>query len=156
MSGNRSTKRYNTATTLTQLGAVLPRQPLDHQGVLAPPARVAILLQFGSWRLPSSAVWKPRRRQAWTSHQSIATRGSARASFSRGYVDSKVHDAHIALIQDTLNQAQSPAMALQVLLMGICQMTYYDMLLRIEESKVAEAAFSQEQRCFRLNERDSG
>jgi hypothetical protein len=47
MSWNRPAQRYSTATTRTQLGAVLPRQPLNDRGVLAlaPPLGLAVLIR---------------------------------------------------------------------------------------------------------------
>ncbi|CAG8910024.1 unnamed protein product [Penicillium egyptiacum] len=159
MSWDRSTEHYNTATTLTQLGAIHPRQPLDHRGVLA-------LTPRSDWQSFSSSGNVSAYQHYVVNTQlladavvgSLLTPQTAGVDFtpehrnqmvSAGVIfspwasaDYKAHDAHIDLFQDTLNQTQSPAMALQALLTRICQMAYYDMLQRIDESKVAEATFS--------------
>ncbi|KAJ5817176.1 hypothetical protein N7447_009409 [Penicillium robsamsonii] len=159
MSWNRSTERYNTANTITQLGAVLPRQPIDHRGVLALAPRSDWQSFSSSGNVSAyqhyvvnsnilanavlSSLEAPRTRDLDFTPEHRNQRVNASIDLSRlARVDSKAHDAHIDLFQDTLNQTQSPALALQVLLARICQMAYYDILLRIDESKVAQAAFS--------------
>ncbi|KAJ5205427.1 hypothetical protein N7491_003947 [Penicillium cf. griseofulvum] len=159
MSWNRSTARYNTTTTLTQLGAVLPRQPLDHRGVLALSPRsdwqpfsssgnvsayqhyVVNTQILGNAVVNSLDTPQSKGTDVTPEHRNQIVNAGVGLSWWSSF-ESKAHDAHIGLFQDTLNQTQSPAMALQALLTRICQMAYYDSLLRIDESEVAEAAFS--------------
>jgi hypothetical protein len=52
------------------------------------------------------------------------------------------HMTHVDLFQDTLITTSSPALALQALLTRICQMAYYDQLVKLDRPVVATTAFS--------------
>ncbi|CAI7621778.1 unnamed protein product [Penicillium glandicola] len=52
------------------------------------------------------------------------------------------HPIHVELFQDTLITTASPALALQALLTRICQMTYYEQLIKLQTPVTAETAFS--------------
>ncbi|EAW17171.1 uncharacterized protein NFIA_005330 [Aspergillus fischeri NRRL 181] len=157
MSWNQPAQRYSTATTRTQLGAVLPRQPLNDRGVLALTPRSDWQFFFDA-KTSSSA--KLHAYNAWTF--TLALAGSLRNPLDTGgtpvhrnqTVDMGVmlsqypttihfnaHAKQVSLFQDTLNQTQSPAVALQALLTRICQMVYYETLLRLEQSGSAKTAF---------------
>jgi hypothetical protein len=159
MSWNRTTERYNTTTVLTQLGAVLPRQPLNHRGVLALSPRSDWQPFSGSGNVSAiqhyvvntqilanafvNGLDKSQSKDIDVAPENRKQRVNAGFSLSRGsMIGAIAHDAHIDLFQGMLNQTHSPAMALQALLTRICQMAYYDSLLLIDESKAAEVSFS--------------
>lgn len=163
-----SAERYNTTTARAQLGAALPRPPLDRRGVLAlgPRSDWQHFFNPQTYELPSnfssntSTIVSPPSG-IWTFVQALASSLQNPQSSDRNPVhgnqtadqgvilsqriqnmDFNAHEAHTSLFQDTLNQTQSPAVALQALLTRICQMVYYETLPRLNESGLAESAFS--------------
>ncbi|KAF5124053.1 hypothetical protein E5D57_011975 [Metarhizium anisopliae] len=162
VSWDLSAERYNTTAARAQLGAVLPRQPLDRRGVMALGPRSDWQSFFPKYELPSNissivnftvlppgGVWTFTRALASslqnpqsTDFTSVHSNQTAdRGVILYRYVNN-AHEAHSSLFQDTLNQTQSPAVALQALLTRICQMVYYEKLPRLNESGHAETAFS--------------
>jgi hypothetical protein len=159
MSWNRPAQRYSTATTRTQLGAVLPRQPLNDRGVLAlaPRSDWQFLFDaetsFASSMLHATNAWtftlalasslrNPQSTDPTPVHRNQTVDPGVILSQYSTSLDFNAHETHVRLFQDTLNQTQSPAVALQALLTRICQMVYYDKLLRLEQSGRAKTAFS--------------
>ncbi|KID82279.1 hypothetical protein MGU_10388 [Metarhizium guizhouense ARSEF 977] len=162
-----SAERYNTTTARAQLSAVLPRPRLDRRGVLALGPRSDWQHFFPqTYELPSNvssnaSTIVPPPGGVWTFAQALAyslhnpqssdrnpVHGNQTAD--RGVILSRhvhtmhfnAHESHTSLFQDTLDQTQSPAVALQALLTRICQMVYYEALPRLNESGHAETAFS--------------
>lgn len=162
-----SAERYNTTTARAQLGAALPRPRLDRRGVLVLGPRSDWQHFFPQiYELPSNissntSTIVPPPSGVWTFVQALASslqnpQSSDRnplhgnQTADRGVILSRridpinfnAHEAHTSLFQDTLDQTQSPAVALQALLTRICQMVYYETLPRLNESGHAESAFS--------------
>lgn len=52
------------------------------------------------------------------------------------------HLTHMDMFRDTLNMTASPALALQVLLARVCQMAYYEQLVKMNTKTTASTAFS--------------
>jgi hypothetical protein len=52
------------------------------------------------------------------------------------------HATHTSIFQDTLNDTESPALALQVVLTRICQMAYYEELVKQHTTAVASISWS--------------
>lgn len=155
LSWDRPAQQYNTTTTRIQLGADLTKQPLNERGVLA---------------LGPRSDWKPFFSEAetanngwndWVFTLAIANTLRDPQSTGEGFIhknktadpgvllsptpttmEFNAHEVHVNLFQDTLNQTQSPAVALQALLTRICQMIYYNQLVRLEESGHANVTFS--------------
>jgi hypothetical protein len=152
LSWNRRAQQYNTTTSRMQLGANLTEQPLNDRGVLV---------------LSPRSEWQPFFSEAETAVNAwvftLAIANSLRDPQSVGEgllnqtqtgdlgvllsrtpttIDFNAHQAHVGLFQDTLNQTQSPAVALQALLTRICQMIYYEQLLRLEETGHANVTLS--------------
>lgn len=172
MSWDQPMRRYSTASIRTQLGAVRPRQPLSHRGLLALSPRSTWQSFFPDIEIPSSInigmplsdierAFFSRAEDAWIFPRAIAsslinphsgdsTPEHRNQSADFGVILSRyplqnafnAHAAHASLFQDTLNQTQSPAVALQALLTRICQMIYYETLLPLNETDRAENAFS--------------
>lgn len=162
MSWNRLEQRYDTGTTRIQLGAVLPQRPLNHRGVLTLPPREEWereslfsdekATSFVSRSRPgiftvalAISLQSPQiSYETMLHYNQTANDGVILSSRDQVIQQSNAHDAHTVLFQDTLNQTQSPAIALQALLTRICQMIYYARLLRLDESEPAEMTFSRE------------
>ncbi|KAF4217711.1 hypothetical protein CNMCM8980_005670 [Aspergillus fumigatiaffinis] len=137
MSWNRPAQRYSTATTRTQLGAFLFDAETSFASSMlhATNAWTFTLALASSLRNPQSTDPTPVHRNQTVDPGVILSQYSTSLDFN-------AHETHVRLFQDTLNQTQSPAVALQALLTRICQMVYYDKLLRLEQSGRAKTAFS--------------
>ncbi|KAJ5474499.1 hypothetical protein N7475_004065 [Penicillium sp. IBT 31633x] len=163
ISWDQPMERYSTASTRSQLGAVKPRQSMNHGGVLA-------LAPRSNWKpffdkLPFSYETTNFTHDAadgyfltCTGDLWIFTRGLTSSlrnpqtndrvpdtwnqtidpgvMLSSSYTSAarfNAHEGHVRLFKDTLSQTQSPAM---------CQMIYYETLPLFNESSPAEVAFS--------------
>ncbi|KAJ5415726.1 hypothetical protein N7465_004421, partial [Penicillium sp. CMV-2018d] len=165
MSWNQPMRRYNTASMRAQLGAVRPRQPLNHRGVLALSPRSDWQPLFSDPVIPTSILnvsdTKPlksrslRASNAWTFKGALAQilirmQNEGTMMVDPGIILSRdsppgiyiAHESYTSLFQDTLEQTQSPAVALQALLTLFTQMVYYEKLLRLNGTERAETAFS--------------
>lgn len=168
MSWNQPMQRYNTESTRTQLGAVRPGQPLNHRGVLALAPRsdwqsffsdADISISFEIANSSDSELNSAMLRaiNVWTFMMDLADSLGAQNNgdttvqrvdpgiiFSQYSFagTSNAHESYTSLFQDTLEQTQSPAVALQALLTLFTQMVYYEKLLRLNGTERAETAFS--------------
>ncbi|KID78771.1 uncharacterized protein G6M90_00g026770 [Metarhizium brunneum] len=111
------------------------------------PSNISSIVNFTV--LPPGGVWTFTRALASSLQNPQSTDFTSvhsNQTADRGVIlyryENNAHEAHSSLFQDTLNQTQSPAVALQALLTRICQMVYYEKLPRLNESGHAETAFS--------------
>ncbi|KAF7527822.1 hypothetical protein PCG10_002294 [Penicillium crustosum] len=165
MSWNQPMQRYDTESMRTQLGAVRPRQPLNHRGVLALGPRSDWQPLFPDPVIPASILnvsdTNPVRSQSLGASNAWNVKGALAQILIRMQNEGTImadpgiiltrdappgiyiaHEAYTSLFQDTLEQTKSPAVALQALLTLFTQMVYYDRLLRINGTDRAETAFS--------------
>ncbi|OQD65557.1 hypothetical protein PENPOL_c006G06315 [Penicillium polonicum] len=165
MSWNQPMRRYDTESMRTQLGAVRPRKPLNHRGVLALSPRSDWQPLFSDPVIPTSILnvsdTKPlksrslRASNAWTFKGALAQilirmQNEGTMVVDPGIILSRdsppgiyiAHESYTSLFQDTLEQTQSPAVALQALLTLFTQMVYYEKLVRLNGTERAETAFS--------------
>lgn len=171
MSWNQPKNSYNTSATRSQLGAVRPQQSLHDRGVLGlsprskwrpifPDVKIAhfdgenasdaeasnaLDRAITIWTFPmafANSLSAPQSRIVMPVHRNQTLDPGLILSRYTSIDPSNAHEMYRNLFQDTLNQTNSPALALQAVLMRVCQMIYYEDLLRLNETQAAETAFS--------------
>jgi hypothetical protein len=160
ISWDHHTQSYNTENVRRQLGASkAPDSPKDRGVlVLGPKSQWQTLESIQN----SDGMDIPKEKEIFTtsffSNSLLVSLPSGRDSvFSdpdspasqgvilsqRLYSDSwSAHPTHASIFQDTLNDTESPALALQVMLARICQMAYYDELVRQDIRAIASISLS--------------
>ncbi|CRG84114.1 hypothetical protein PISL3812_01444 [Talaromyces islandicus] len=152
LSWDQPAQRYSTTTSRIQLGASLTEQPPDDRGVLSLSPRSDWKLFFSeaetainAWVFTlaiAKSLRDPQSAGEGLLRQNQTADMGVLLSRTPTTIEFNAHETHVGLFQDTLNQTQSPAVALQALLTRICQMIYYDQLLRLEETGHANVTFS--------------
>ncbi|CAI7663128.1 unnamed protein product [Penicillium viridicatum] len=147
------TKRYNTEPSRLQLGVSSPANTstTNHRGILMLESRS----QWETFDIPAGT---PGLEVDPTSFfaailDSFPTFlvSSLNLTFNAGVILSRklprfilgnAHLTHVDLFQDTLITTASPALALQALVARICQMAYYEQLVKLTTPVTAVTAFS--------------
>ncbi|KAL4783147.1 hypothetical protein BJX76DRAFT_368601 [Aspergillus varians] len=151
---NRATNSYDTEQSRRQLGASLTAQNLSQRGVLA-------LAPKSEWSHFDMAVKEGEEAYQTYWHFAVSLLGSLpipqlelTSSDSQkadpGLMLSEINTAdtstadrsHVGLFQDTLQDTDSPALALQTLITRGTQKVYYENLARADPTEPALTAFS--------------
>ncbi|KAJ5977006.1 hypothetical protein N7501_000348 [Penicillium viridicatum] len=147
------TERYNTESSRLQLGVSSPANTssTNHRGIL----RLEPRSQWETFDIPADTPGPEVDRTVFftaildSSPTWIAS--SVNYTFNAGVILSRkfprfilgnAHPTHVDLFQDTLITTASPALALQALLARLCQMAYYEQLVKLATPVTAVTAFS--------------
>ncbi|KAJ6443457.1 ATP-dependent RNA helicase dbp3 [Purpureocillium lavendulum] len=72
-----------------------------------------------------------------------ANQGLVLSKRERAAMNDGVHESHVYLFKDTLDDTENPALAMQALLTRVSQMAYYDQLAKSRTNTTASAVFSE-------------
>ncbi|KAJ5400861.1 hypothetical protein N7465_011350 [Penicillium sp. CMV-2018d] len=143
------TKRYNTESSRLQLGVSSPANTssTNHRGILTLEPRS----QWGTFDIPAGTPGPTPFFTAILYSSPTWIASSVDYDLDAGVILSRkfprvtlgnAHPTHVDLFQDTLITTASPALALQALLARICQMAYYEQLVKLTTPVTAVTAFS--------------
>ncbi|KAJ5952114.1 uncharacterized protein N7479_010527 [Penicillium vulpinum] len=141
--------KYLTESSRRQLGASRTRESLKSRGVLAlePKSqwqnfqRETDMSGYGTpWFFSLSLIYSMPTAIYLTTNTTLNP-GVILSGNANAY-SVAAHLTHVDMFQDTLNATSSPALALQVLLTRVCQMAYYEQLVKMGTKAAASTAFS--------------
>ncbi|KAJ5151185.1 uncharacterized protein N7482_010437 [Penicillium canariense] len=152
MSWDTQAQKYLTESSRRQLGASRTRESLTSRGLLA----LGPKSQWQSFQLQNdlgaylSTPWFFSLSLIYSLPSAIYLTSALVNPVNPGVIFTKnamgysasAHLTHVDMFHDTLNATASPALALQVLLTRICQMAYYEQLVKLDTKAAASTAFS--------------
>lgn len=148
---DHSTQSYNTEASRLQLGVVSSQNisPINDRGILTLDPRS----EWQAFNPPADMLGTDQTFFFLATIVSLPTRSISTLNFTfdPGVILSRrntginlgnSYSTHVDLFQDILITTASPALAIQALLTRICQMAYYDNLVRLNSPVAAVTAFS--------------